>query len=196
MKLAAWLAGAVLILVALGWLVERRALRRAQAENAALQEQVDELIATKNELVTENDRLARLLAVDEKNAAQEPSSEVLRLRGEVGRLRVQERETEQSRQEQMRRAQAKLEDAELKLAHAMKLHTEKLVSSADLSSAKWNVELLKAEAKGDTAEAAQVKLRQAEEELVQATQLRREGLISETEYQQAVTKVDSMKAGK
>ena len=126
---------------------------------------------------------------------QETSSEVLRLRGEVGRLRLQDRDSEQARREQMRVAQAGLTNAEVELARLTKAHSEKLVSSAELTNAWFTVELLRAEARGDTAGVAQVRLQQAEEELARATELRSQSLISQTEYDQAVRIVESLRAG-
>ncbi len=51
-------------------------------------------------------------------------SELLRLRGEVGRLRLQHREIEPSGRDQMQAAQGKLADAEAELARLTKLHSE------------------------------------------------------------------------
>jgi RNA polymerase sigma factor (sigma-70 family) len=71
--------------------IHERTQRDLRAENAALRRQIDEL----SPLAAENERLANLLA--QRAAAPvvaqtEPSSELLKLRGEVGRLREENRE--------------------------------------------------------------------------------------------------------
>src|SRR5712671_5677810 len=160
------LAGSLLVGMTLTWALQ--ALNRERL----LQQQVDELVAHANQLAAENRRLSMVIAAQPTNAGAplppEPSREMLRLRGEVGRLRLQERDAEQSLRDQMQAAQAKLTNAEVQLARVTKLHSENLVSGVELSQARFTVELLKAEAKGDQAEAAQIRLRQAEEELARA----------------------------
>jgi hypothetical protein len=107
------------------------ALNRVQQENTSLRRQIDELMAQSEQLVAEQSRLSNAMAEDRTKrrtpAQQEPSREVLRLRGEVGRLRVQDREIEQARRDQMQAAQAKLPNAEVELARVAKAHSEKLV---------------------------------------------------------------------
>ena len=59
------------------------------------------MVAHADQLVVEKARLSTLLAASQTNAGvslpQEPSRELLRLRGEVGRLRLEERERLSSR---------------------------------------------------------------------------------------------------
>jgi hypothetical protein len=179
--------------------IQHQALDRVRQENRLLQEQVDGLSAQSEQLTAEKERLSKLTAAPQAKAgvpaAQEPSREMLRLRGEVGRLRLQERDAEQSLRDEMQAAQAKLANAEAELARLTKLHSEKLVSEIELSQAKFALESLKAEAKGDKTEAAQIRLRQAEEELARAAELRTQSLISQTEYDDAARKVESLRAG-
>jgi len=187
------------LLAGAGWMLHRQALNPVRDENRALRQQIEESVARIDALAAENARLAMLLGMNQTNASppltQEPSAELLRLRGEVGRLRVQEREMEQLRREQMTAAQSRLTNAEVELVRLSQLHSQKLVSEAELSEARFTVELLKAEAKGDTAQAAQVRLRQAEEELARAAKLHSQSLISQSEYDAAVRKVESARAG-
>jgi len=195
----AGLCVAVFLLASFGIAFHRRALDRVQQENTLLRQQIDELMAHSEQLAAEKARLSIALAAGRTTTdtpvPQAPSREALRLRGEVGRLRLQDRESEQARCEQMQAAQAKLTNAEVELARLTMAHSEKLVSSAELTNAWFTVELLRAEARGDTAGAAQVRLQQAEEELARATELRSQSLISQTEYDQAVRKVESLRAG-
>lgn len=190
---------AVFLLAVVAVSLHRRALDRVQQENTFLRQQVDELMAQTEQLAAEKARLSSAMAESRKNtdtaAPQEPSRELLRLRGEVSRLRVQDRDVEQARREQMQAAQTKLPKAEVELARLTKAYSEKLVGSAELSKAKFIVELLRAEARGDTAEATRVRLEQAQEELARATELRDQSLISQTEYDQVVREVESVRAG-
>ncbi len=68
-----------------------------------------------------------------------------------------------------------------------------LVSDQELDQARFAVELLKAQAEGDTAGAARVRLQQAEAELARAAELRRQSLISQTKYDEAHRKVESLR---
>ncbi len=70
--------------------IQERARRDLHAENAALRRQNDELTP----LASENQRLSNLLAQTQATPAAQtnPSSELLKLRGEVGRLREENRE--------------------------------------------------------------------------------------------------------
>jgi len=195
----AGLCVAIFLLASFAIAFHRRTLDRAQQENASLRQQIDVLMAQSEQLGAEKARLASALAAGrttmETPLPQETSREVLRLRGEVGRLRLQDRDIEQGRREQMQAAQMKLRNAEVELARLTTAHSEKLVSSAELSIARFTVQLLRAEARGDTAGAAQVRLQQAEEELARATELHSQFLISQTEFDQAVRKVESLRAG-
>jgi len=91
-KLKVGLVTAVVVAgVATPLAIQERARRDLRAENAALRQQVDELTT----LASENERLSNLLAARTAAApvAQtNPSSELLKLRGEVGRLREENRE--------------------------------------------------------------------------------------------------------
>ena len=95
----------------------------------------------------------------------------------------------------MQAAQAKISNAETEFARLTKLHSKNLVSAAELEQARLELELLKAQAKGDAAEVARVRLQQAEAELTRAVELRKQSLISQTEYDEAVRKVESVRAG-
>jgi multidrug resistance efflux pump len=95
----------------------------------------------------------------------------------------------------MQAAQAQIPNAETELARLTKLHSKNLISTAELEQARSNLELLKAQAKGDAAEVPRVKLQQAEAELARADELRKRSLISQTEYDEAVRKLESAKAG-
>jgi RNA polymerase sigma factor (sigma-70 family) len=71
--------------------IQERARRDLRAENAALRQQIDALAP----LASESERLSNLLArttADAPVAQTNPSSELLKLRGEVGRLREENRE--------------------------------------------------------------------------------------------------------
>lgn len=157
-----------------------------------LRQQLVDAAARAEELVAEN---ARLSASATAAIPEPPSRELLRLRGEAGRLRVAEREAQQVRLTEMQAAQAKLTNAEVELARMMKLYSEKVVTVADLNRARHNVEVLKAEAKGDAAEVARVRLREAEEELALATELRKRGVMSHAEYEEAVRKLELLRGG-
>src|SRR5262249_47280086 len=126
-------------------------------------------------------------------AGQEQFSELLRLRGEVGRLRSQEREAEQARQREMLAAKAKVPEAEAQLARLKKLYSQKVVSEQEFNQFQLEVALLKAAANGDQAEAARIRLQQAEAELARAARLRSQSLISQTEYDEALRKAESLR---
>jgi hypothetical protein len=181
----------VVIGLTLGLIYQRQELKRAHRENSLLQEQGSRLTAQVEELASEKGRLAKLIETQSTNAEQ--SSELLRLRGQAGRIQLQERETEQSRREQMRAAQAKLTAAEVQLGRMTKLHSENLVSADQLSQARFAAEVLRAEARGDKAEVFQIRLRQAEEQLANAAELHRQSLISQVEYDEAVRRVEALR---
>jgi hypothetical protein len=168
-------------------------------KNDLLQQQVQGLSTESDQLAAEKEQLAKLVASQTAKAdappGQEQSGELLRLRGEAGRLHIEDREREQARRDEMEIARAKLPEAEAELARLTKLYSDKLVSPQELSQATVAVELLKAEAKGDKAEAARIRLRQAEEELARASQLRSQSAISQADYLEAVHKVESLRAG-
>jgi hypothetical protein len=75
------------------------------------------------------------------------------------------------------------------------LHSENLVSVAELDHARFALELLKAQAKGDTAGVARIRVEQAESELSRAAELRSQSLLSQTEYDEALRKVESVRGG-
>jgi multidrug resistance efflux pump len=93
----------------------------------------------------------------------------------------------------MQAAQAKVPDAEAELERMTKLFDAKVVSTSEFTQAKYKLEVLRAEAKGDSTEAARVRLRQAEEELSRATELHKLSLISQSEFDQAAKKVESLR---
>lgn len=187
-------AGMAVVLV-----IQQRAFIRVREQNRLLQQQVNGLRAQANQLTDEKEGLSKLVAVDDAKAgaplAGEQFSELLRLRGEVGRLRLDERASEQARRDEMQAAQAKLAGAESELAQLTKLRTENLVSLAEVERARFALELLKAQAKGDTTEAARLRLEQAQTELARAAELRNQSLISQAEYEEALRKVESLRGG-
>jgi hypothetical protein len=193
------LAGSLLVGVAFALVLQGQALRRARQENRLLHQHLDNLTAQADQLGAEKERLLKVIAAQQANAgaplAGDQSGELLRLRGEVGRSRLVDREVEQSRRDQMQAAQAKLTNAEAQVARLTELYSEKLVSAQELDEAKFALELLKAEAKGDSAEAAQIRLRHAEVQLARLAKLRSQSLISQTEYDEAVRRAESLRTG-
>jgi hypothetical protein len=180
--------------------LQRQSLNRVQQENQSLRQQFDDLMARAEQLAAEKQQLSIFIGANQANAGalspQEASKDVLRLRGEVARLRVLEKAAEQSLRLKMQAAQEQLTNAEVELARLTKLHSEGAMSATDLSRAKFTVEALQAEAKGDMAEVARIRLRQAEEELSRAAELRSSNsLISQTEYDEAVHRVELLRAG-
>ena len=167
-----------------------------ERENRLLKQEVDQLTADNNQWATEKKRLLEMIAAQPNPASlpQEQFIELLRLRGEVGRLRIQERETERVRRDQMRAAQITLPYAKAELERLKELHANNSVSAQQLAQTGFAVELLEAEAEGDAAKAAQVRLRQAEEELEQASELYRQQAVSEAEYNKARYAVDVARA--
>lgn len=198
---AAWLClTGVLLAGMMGMLVlHRQALNRVQQENQILRQQLADQIAGADQLATEVKRLSTLVAANQAEAnviaPQQPSRELLRLRGEVSRLHTLEKDTEAVAQDQMRAAQEKLTKAQTDLALTTKLYEQGLISASDFDEAKFGVEVLQAEAKGNMAEAVRVRLRQAEHQLSRAEDLRSKNLISQTEYDEAARKVASLRAG-
>jgi RNA polymerase sigma factor (sigma-70 family) len=77
--------------------IQHHAQVQVQAENAALRQQVDAL----NQVAAENERLSNLVAQvgTVQPAAPDEKTELLRLRGEVGRLLQESKDTEALRQE-------------------------------------------------------------------------------------------------
>src|SRR2546427_4118496 len=91
-------AGFLLVGIALILVLQEQTLNRVRQENGSLRQQVDQLVARADQLASEKSRLSTLVEASQTNTsvtlAQEPSRELLRLRGEVGRLSVQQREIE------------------------------------------------------------------------------------------------------
>jgi multidrug resistance efflux pump len=197
---ALWLLGGF-VFVAASFVAMFHALFNERMENESLRGQVFELTARVDKLVQENRIL--MIATEKAKGGSErprtptiaPTSEVLRLRGEVSRLQSLEREATQAQVAKMQAAQAKVPDAEAELERMTKLFDAKVVSTSEFIEAKYKLEALKAEAKGDSAEAARLRLRQAEEELSRATELHKLSLISQTEFDQAAKKVESLRTG-
>jgi hypothetical protein len=192
------LASLLVGLLILALVLQHRTLSRVQQENQLLQQQVDQLTAESEQAAMEKQRLADRVATPRPGLStqlpQEQLAELLRLRGQVGRMRALERGDEQSRRDRMQAAQAKLTNAEVSLARVTKLRAENLVSARELSQASFAVELLKAAAKGDETTAAQVRLRQAEAELEQVSESYRQQLVSEAEYNKSKYAVDLRRA--
>jgi hypothetical protein len=180
-------------------LMQHQDLNQLRQENRALQEQVAALHAELEKATAEQEGLTKQIAEQRANAgtssAQEQSSELLQLRGEVGRLHLEERASDEARQAQMQAAQAKVQKAESDFAQLSKLRSENLVSVAEVEKAKFGLELLKAEARGDSAAMARIRLEQAEAELTRATELRKKFVISQAEYEEALRKVESLRSG-
>jgi hypothetical protein len=195
------LTGVLLAGMAVALALQQQSLNRLRHDNLLLRQQLEDLLPRAEQLAAENQRLSTLTLTPSNQpdagpaSPPQPSSELLRLRGEVTRLHSLEKDTEQSLRAQMQAAQEKLTNAQVELARVTRLRVQGAVSAAELSEARFAVELLQAEAKGDTAEAARVRLRQAEEELARAEQLRSNSLISQNEYDEAVRKVAALRAG-
>ena len=92
-KLKTGIAAAIVAALAVPLVVQHRAQVRLQQENVALQRKVQ----TMDQLIAENEQLANLLAqattlapAKSAKSAQAQSPEILRLRGEVGRLRQEQ----------------------------------------------------------------------------------------------------------
>ena len=165
--------------------LQHRYLTRSNTENHAFKQRVDQLMAENDRFKTEVSRLSQIIPRAPSGGAslpKEQTSELLRLRGEIGRLRSLERETEQLRREQMQSAQTKVSDAQAEFERLEKLHADNLVSAPELDRAKFALDLLKAKAKGDATEGVQVRLRHASKELERASELYRQNLISDAEY--------------
>ena len=179
--------------------MQHATIDRLRQENSSLQQQVERLSAQSNRFAAEKTDLSKLIAAQPVQATQSPgqeqSSEVLRLRGEVGRMRLEVRESEESRRAEMQAAQNKIAEAETNLARLTKMHAVGAVSEPELSHAQFAVQLLKAEANGDKPLAARIRLQEAEQDLARATQMRNADAISQSEYDEAARKVESFRTG-
>jgi cell division protein FtsL len=185
------LAGAVLM--------QHDAIDLLRQDNRSLQQQVERLTAKSDQFAEEKEHLSKLIVEQPANAGSSPvqqvSSEVLRLRGEVGRMRLEVRDSENSRLAEMQAAQNKIADSETNLARLTKMHAVGAISEPELSHAQFAVQLLKAEAKGDKALAAKIRLQEAEQDLARATKMWNVGVISQSEYDEAARKVESLRTG-
>lgn len=178
--------------------VQHQASKRFQPKERALQQQLDALTAQDSKLIAEEARLLKLIKAQQAGAdtsqGQDQFSELLRLRGEVGRLLLENRDAQQWRRANMQSAQARLPEAEAQLTQVSELHSNNVVSEGELRQASFQVDLLKAEASGDKALATQIRLRRAEEELAQVTQLHENKAISGEEVTNAQFAVELLKA--
>ena len=198
-KVAIRLLLSLLVLSMAGLIVvQHERVAQVQAKERALQHQVDALNAQVSQLMGEEARLLKLIKAQQAGAdtSQGPDqfTELLKLRGEVGRLLLENRDAQQWRRADMQAAAARLPNAEAELAQASQMVSNNTISEGELSRARFAVELLKAEAAGDKARAAQVRLRQAEYELARVTQLRANNIVSEQEFAKAQFAVDLLKA--
>lgn len=100
----------------------------------------------------------------------------------------------EARLRQIQAAQVELPYAEAELARLTKLHSSNAITDQDFSEAKYKVEELNAESKGDNAGALRIRLRQAEENLARARDLLGRSLISQEDYEQAKLKVELLQA--
>jgi serine/threonine protein kinase len=100
----------------------------------------------------------------------------------------------EARLRQIQAAQVELPYAEAELARLTKLHSSNVISDQVFSEAKYKVEELKAESKGDEAEVLRIQLRQAEENRARAKDLFGRSLIGQEEYEQAKLKVELLRA--
>jgi hypothetical protein len=179
--------------------MQHATIDRLRQENGSLQQQVERLTAQSNQFAAEKTDLSKLIAAQPVQATQSPgqeqSSEVLRLRGEVGRMRLEVKDSEDSRRAEMQAAQNKIADAEINLARLTKMHAVGAISEPELSHAQFAIQLLKAEAKGDKPLAARIRLQEAEQDLARATKMLNVGVISQSEYDDAARKVESLRTG-
>src|SRR5262245_32025413 len=89
----ACLAAGLLVGLAGTVVMQHATIDRLRQENRSLQQQVEQLTAQSVQFATEKDELSKSIAAQPANAtsppSQDQSSEVLRLRGEVGRMRLE-----------------------------------------------------------------------------------------------------------
>ena len=171
-------------------------------ENAALRAQV----AQQSLLEDENHRLSTALAAVTDSAGRTPApasseqlTELLRLRGEVGRLRRQDldfktRLMEQEQEDPAVVARVKLPFAQADLEKLTRLHGQKLVSDSQLREAEANVALLSAEARGDLNEAAALRVQAAEESLQRLSELHVQKLASDQSLLKAKRELELRRA--
>src|SRR6267378_7854009 len=106
MSLTSRIVSAVILVAAATLLViQQQSIRRLRRDNQALEQQANQL----TQLSAENERLSNLVtqATGAQLHAKEQESELLKLRGEVGRLRQADKDLDKVREEN-RRFQATL----------------------------------------------------------------------------------------
>lgn len=86
--------------IAAPWAIQHHSQARLRAENQSLRRQLDQFA----QVAAENEQLSNMVARanDSQTASKGQMNELLRLRGEVGRLRQESKETERLRQENAR----------------------------------------------------------------------------------------------
>lgn len=163
---------------------QNQEMSRIRSENEQLNEQLVELKGLAERLAEDKSRLTKSAAADQTSGGtlgREQFLELLRLRGEHGRLMDFERQADEGRREQMKAAEAGLVKAESALEHATRLHSKGFVTDEDVAQAEFAVEALRAQAKGDMAEAARIKseaaLAKAESDLAFAERLHAKGVV-------------------
>jgi multidrug resistance efflux pump len=195
----ACLAAGVVVGLAGTVVMQHATIDRLRQENGSFHQQVERLTVQLDKYAAEKEDLSKSIVAQLAKTAsapsQEQSTEVLRLRGEVGRMRLEVRESEESRRAEMQVAQSKIANAETNLARLTKMFAVGAISEPEFSRAQFAVELLKAEAKGDKALADQIRLQEAEQDLTRATKMWKVGVISQSEYDEAARKVESLRTG-
>src|SRR5687768_17043173 len=144
-KLAGFSLAGLSVLVVAIIITQQQVVSRLRQQNSSLQQQLDRLAAEASKLAEERQQL--LSAPQQANAAaplpKEQFSELLRLRGDAGRMRIHEREMEQARREEMQAARAKLAEAETHFARLTNLYAARLVGVGERDQALFAIELLK-----------------------------------------------------
>ena len=163
------------------------AIRAIKAENRSLRAELALNLPQPVSAPSQQDTNSRL--------ASEQFRELLRLRGEVSRLRRLEADQNQKLNEQRQLAFKKLPEAEEKLKRLGVLHSEGVLSASELNKANLEVQLLAAEVKGASEiEKNKIKLQFAEQDLARFTELHKAGVISQTEFEKASATVQTLKA--
>ena len=179
-------------------LKQRHDLDQLREEKQALELRADELKTQLAKQAAEWERLANSLTAQPPmtNAVSDPAQqrELLRLRSEVGHLRREHQDVEQSRRDEMAAAQARIPGAEAELSRMTNMLAVGAIGAREVSAAQFAVQLLKAQAAGDKAEEARVRVQQAETDLGFVGKMRAVGMISQSEYDEAVQKVVAAKA--
>jgi RNA polymerase sigma factor (sigma-70 family) len=178
--------------------IQHRRQTKLGEANQSLRKQLDQQTALAAETKRRLDAMAAPSRTNPQSLPRDQLNELLRLRGEVGRLRNEERElkarlTEQGSDPALV-ARIKLPYAEVELARATQLHAGNLVSDDQLREAQYAAELLRAEAKSDLQEAARLRLGHAESNLHRISELHRQGLVGEAEFNKATYEVELRQA--